>query len=133
MVATLVLQRDENGDLHDPRGHLCNAAGQRIDGQGTAILEPYAATEDAKVPLQRSFQCHRFKVNQHPVADVMPVLLKSGQSASREEVVEEMKNCRSMKQHWCRSTVMPEYGLSIFYGRLKPRSNHILPEYSCMT
>ncbi|KAF2537317.1 hypothetical protein F2Q68_00021161 [Brassica cretica] len=72
-------------------------------------------------------------VNQHPVADVMPVLLKSGQSASREEVVEEMKNCRSMKQHWCRSTVMPEYGLSIFYGRLKPRSNHILPEYSCMT
>ncbi|CAN6868570.1 unnamed protein product [Brassica oleracea] len=53
-VATLVLQRDENGDLHDPGGHLCNAAGERIDGQGTAILEPYAATEDAKVPLQRS-------------------------------------------------------------------------------
>ncbi|KAF2558904.1 hypothetical protein F2Q68_00015203 [Brassica cretica] len=25
-VATLVLQRDENGDLHDPGGHLCNAA-----------------------------------------------------------------------------------------------------------
>ncbi|KAF2545792.1 hypothetical protein F2Q70_00020914 [Brassica cretica] len=51
---TLVLQRDENGDLHDHRGHLCNAAGQRIDGKGTAILEPSAATEDAKVPLQRS-------------------------------------------------------------------------------
>ncbi|KAF3565119.1 hypothetical protein DY000_02016148 [Brassica cretica] len=89
-------------------------------------------TSPSRGPHQR-FQCHRFKVNQHPVADVMPVLLKSGQSASREEVVEEMKNCRSMKQHWCRSTVMPEYGLSIFYGRLKPRSNHILPEYSCMT
>ncbi|KAF2556859.1 hypothetical protein F2Q68_00015627 [Brassica cretica] len=54
MVATLVLQRDENGDLHDPGGQLCNAAGQRIDGQGTAILEPFVATEDAKVPLQRS-------------------------------------------------------------------------------
>ncbi|KAF3531138.1 hypothetical protein DY000_02039534 [Brassica cretica] len=26
---------------------------QKIDGQGTAILEPSAATEDAKVPLQR--------------------------------------------------------------------------------
>ncbi|KAF3576500.1 hypothetical protein DY000_02033649 [Brassica cretica] len=26
--------------------------------------------------------------------EVMPVLLKSGQSASREEAVEEMKNCR---------------------------------------
>ena len=53
MVATLVLQRDENGDLHDPGGHLCNAVGQKIDGQGTAILEPSSATED-KVPLQRS-------------------------------------------------------------------------------
>ncbi|KAF2557829.1 hypothetical protein F2Q68_00015445 [Brassica cretica] len=54
MVTTLVLQRDENGDLHDPGGHPCNAAGQRIEGQGTAILEPSAATEDAKVPLRRS-------------------------------------------------------------------------------
>ncbi|KAF2582062.1 hypothetical protein F2Q68_00004696 [Brassica cretica] len=63
------------------------------------------------------FQCLWFEVNQHPVADVMPVLLKSGQSASREEAVEEMKDCRSMKQQWCRSTVMPEYGLSIFYDR----------------
>ena len=50
MVATPVLQRDENGDMHDPEGHLCNAAGHKIDGQGTAILEPSAATEDAKVP-----------------------------------------------------------------------------------
>ncbi|KAF2606658.1 hypothetical protein F2Q68_00043999 [Brassica cretica] len=40
------------------------------------------------------------EVNQHPVAEVMHVLLKSGQSASREEAVEEMKECRSMKQHW---------------------------------
>ncbi|KAF3585612.1 hypothetical protein F2Q69_00028546 [Brassica cretica] len=78
--------------------------------------------------FELSFQCHRFEVNQHPVPEVMPILLKSGQSASREEAVEEMKDCRSMKQHWCRSTVMPEYGLSIFYDRLKPRSNHKLPE-----
>ncbi|KAF3522332.1 hypothetical protein F2Q69_00047511 [Brassica cretica] len=40
------------------------------------------------------------EVNQHHVAEVMHVLLKSGQSASREEAVEEMKECRSMKQHW---------------------------------
>ncbi|KAF3594341.1 hypothetical protein DY000_02022053 [Brassica cretica] len=52
MVATLALQSDENGDMHDPGGHLCNAAGQRIDGQGIAILQPSSATED-KVPLQR--------------------------------------------------------------------------------
>ena len=63
----------------------------------------------------------------------MPSLPKSGQSASREEVVEEMKDCRSMKQHWSRSTVMPEYKLSIFYDRVKPRRNHKLPEYHWMT
>ncbi|KAF3602488.1 hypothetical protein F2Q69_00035479 [Brassica cretica] len=31
MVATLVLQRDENGDLHDPGGHLCNAAEHAVE------------------------------------------------------------------------------------------------------
>ncbi|KAF2545455.1 hypothetical protein F2Q70_00021401 [Brassica cretica] len=54
MVATLVLQRDENGDLHELEGHMCNAVGQKIDGQWTAILEPFAAIEDAKVPRQRT-------------------------------------------------------------------------------
>ncbi|KAF3571460.1 hypothetical protein F2Q69_00060213 [Brassica cretica] len=48
------------------------------------------------------FQCRRFEVNQHPVAEVMQVLLKSDQSASREKAIEEMKDCRSMKQHCCR-------------------------------
>ncbi|KAF2589443.1 hypothetical protein F2Q70_00038423 [Brassica cretica] len=33
----------------------------------------------------------------YPVADVMPVLLKSGQSASQEEAVEKRNICRSMK------------------------------------
>ncbi|KAF3574927.1 hypothetical protein F2Q69_00058834 [Brassica cretica] len=32
--------------------------------------------------------------------DFMSVLLKSGQSASREKDAEEMKDCQSMKQHW---------------------------------
>ncbi|KAF3599822.1 hypothetical protein F2Q69_00036394 [Brassica cretica] len=72
---------------------------------------------DTRYIFELAFQCHRFEVNQHPVADVMPVLLKSGQSASQEKAVEEMKDCRSTTQHWCRSTVMPEYGLSIFYDR----------------
>ncbi|KAF2535946.1 hypothetical protein F2Q68_00021744 [Brassica cretica] len=82
---------------------------------------------------QKAFQCRRFEVNQHPVADVVSVSLKSDKSASREEAVEEMKDCRSMKQHWRRSTAMPEYGLSMSYGRLKPRSNHKLPEYPWTT
>ncbi|KAF3531558.1 hypothetical protein DY000_02039759 [Brassica cretica] len=71
----------------------------------------------SKRSFELAFQCHQFEVNHHPVADVRPVLLKSGQSSLRGEAVEEMKDCRSMLQHWCRSKVMPEYGLSIFYDR----------------
>ena len=63
----------------------------------------------------------------------MPVLLKSGQSASREEAVEEMKDCESTVHPWCRSTVMPEYGPNIFYDQLKHKSNHKLPEYPWTT
>ncbi|KAF3608699.1 hypothetical protein DY000_02047806 [Brassica cretica] len=37
MVATLILVRDDRGNLHDQKGHLRNAAGQRIDAQGAAI------------------------------------------------------------------------------------------------
>ena len=33
MAATLILERDENGDLHDQDGHLRNAASQRLDDQ----------------------------------------------------------------------------------------------------
>ena len=39
MVATLILVRDDNGDLHDQEGYLRNVAGQRIDAQGAVIPE----------------------------------------------------------------------------------------------
>ena len=87
--------------------------------------------------FELAFQCRQFEVNQYPVIEIIPGLLKIGQSVSREEAVKEMKDCRStvhpwcgsMVHPWCGSTVMPEYGPSIFYDRLKPRSNHKLPEY----
>ncbi|WZZ44007.1 hypothetical protein YC2023_040266 [Brassica napus] len=88
---------------------------------------------DTRYSFELAFQCLQFEVNQHPVANVMPVLLKSGQFASREKAVEEMKDCRSMKQHWCQSTVIPEYGLSVIYDRLKPRSHTKLPKYPWTT
>ena len=44
--------------------------------------------------FELAFQCHWFEVNQHPVAEVIHILLKSGQSASREEVVEKRNVCR---------------------------------------
>ncbi|KAF2530315.1 hypothetical protein F2Q70_00029277 [Brassica cretica] len=58
--------------------------------------------------FELAFKCHRCEVNQHPVAEIMFVLLKSGQSVSREEAVEEMKGNRSMVKLWHRSTVFPE-------------------------
>lgn len=42
--------------MHDSEGHLCNVAGQKIDGQGTAIPEPSADTEDAKVLRLRTLE-----------------------------------------------------------------------------
>ncbi|KAF3502927.1 hypothetical protein F2Q69_00043238 [Brassica cretica] len=40
--------------------------------------------------FELAFQCHRLEVNPTVRSDVMPVLLKSGMSASRDKVVEEM-------------------------------------------
>ena len=37
MVATLILERDENGDLHDQERHLRNAACQRLDDRRAVI------------------------------------------------------------------------------------------------
>ncbi|KAF2549529.1 hypothetical protein F2Q70_00021574 [Brassica cretica] len=50
MVATLVLVRDENGDLYDQEGHLRNAAGHRLDDQRAIILDhdADAAAADAQ-------------------------------------------------------------------------------------
>ncbi|KAG5375290.1 hypothetical protein IGI04_039886 [Brassica rapa subsp. trilocularis] len=59
---------------------------------------------------------------------VMTVLLKSGLSHSREEAVEEMKECRSLTDPWCGSMVMKEAGPSIFQDRLRPISHHKLLE-----
>ncbi|WZZ15710.1 hypothetical protein YC2023_108799 [Brassica napus] len=49
---------------------------------------------DGNIPtrFELAFQCHRSQVNPHPVVEVMPVLLKSGQSASLEEL-----SCREKK------------------------------------
>ena len=59
----------------------------------TVILSP---SLDIIYRFELAFQCYRFEVNQHLIADVMPVLLMSGQSTLREEAFEEMKDCRSM-------------------------------------
>ena len=58
----------------------------------------------------------------------MLVLLKCGMSTSREEAVEEMKECRSTTDPLCRPTVIPEDRTSLFHDRIKPIKHHKLPE-----
>ncbi|KAF2613064.1 hypothetical protein F2Q70_00011973 [Brassica cretica] len=55
MVATLILVRDDNGDLHDQEGHLRNAAGQRIDAQGAAIPEYMSSSTRSNKETQLLF------------------------------------------------------------------------------
>ncbi|KAF2596446.1 hypothetical protein F2Q68_00009098 [Brassica cretica] len=122
--------RPANRDASEKPHHLPSTTLEETEPQ-TPPLAPNENQIDRPWILptfSHDFQYRRSEVNQHPVAEVMPILLKSGQSASREEAVEEMKDCRSTLQHWCRSKVMPKYGLGIFYDRLKPRNNHKLPE-----
>ncbi|KAF2549537.1 hypothetical protein F2Q70_00021751 [Brassica cretica] len=66
---------------------------------GDLLTVKLSPSFDRRYIFEFAFQLRQFEVNQHPVSEVMPVLLKSGQPASREEAVEEMKDCRS--------TVMP--------------------------
>ncbi|KAF2588401.1 hypothetical protein F2Q70_00038565 [Brassica cretica] len=50
MVATLILVRDERGDLHDQEGHLRNAVGQRIDAQGPKPKPSDNPPETIRIP-----------------------------------------------------------------------------------
>ncbi|KAG5388809.1 hypothetical protein IGI04_030350, partial [Brassica rapa subsp. trilocularis] len=68
------------------------------------------------------FQCHWFEVNQTVRSDVMAILLKNGQSASRKEAVKEMKERRSTVCPWCQSTVIPKDGPSLFCDQFRPRT-----------
>jgi len=96
----------------------------------TVIL---SSSFDTRYRFVLAFQYRWFKVNQHPVSEVIPVLLKSGQSASREEAVEKRNICRSMQNSWHRSIWMPERGASIFQDHLKPKSHTKLPKYPWTT
>ncbi|KAG5384690.1 hypothetical protein IGI04_036160 [Brassica rapa subsp. trilocularis] len=85
-----------------------------IDGDLLTIrLSPYF---DTRYSFALDFQCHRSQVNQHPVAEVMPILLKSGQSASREEAAQKRKSRRSMQHSPRRSMEIPDSGPSIVDG-----------------
>ena len=54
MVATLILVRDERGDLHDQEGHLRNATGQRINAQGALIPESDTDATGPTLPVDEA-------------------------------------------------------------------------------
>ena len=80
--------------------------------------------------FELAFQCHMIEVHLKVRSIVMLVLMKSGLSDSREEGVEDIKKCRSTLVPWCRSTLMPVDGPSIFQDLLRPRSHYKLQSCS---
>ena len=56
--------------------------------------------------FELAFQCRRFKVNQHHIAEVMPVLLNNGQSASQGKLSRRWmtvvrRSTLAIDQRWC--------------------------------
>ena len=54
MVATLILVRDDKGDLYDQEGHIRNATCQRIDAQGAVIHEPDTDATCTTLPVDEA-------------------------------------------------------------------------------
>ena len=89
-----------------------------MDGDLSKVrLSPYF---DKRYIWDLVFQWHCFEVNPTVRSEVILIVLKSGQSASPEEAVEEMKERRSTVHPWCRSTVIPEVGRAYFVTNLGP-------------
>ena len=63
---------------------------------------------------------------------IMFVLLRVVRQLPRE-ADEDMKECRLTLHHWCRLTLMPEDGPSLFKDRLEARNYPKLPEFSWPT
>ncbi|KAF3565751.1 hypothetical protein DY000_02016304 [Brassica cretica] len=98
-IEVLILSPDKNEVLRDEEGRARNSAGQLIHTDRPWILPTFCHELHMRVRCL-AMDGDLPTVNQHPVADVMFVLLKSRLSASLEEAVEEMKDYRSKLQHW---------------------------------
>ena len=105
MVATLILVRDEKGDLYDQEGHLCNATGQRIYAQGAVIPE---SDTDARGATQPVDEAARPKT----LADYnCPDQFYTNRSAIRPPTTQR-ENFKLKPQHYTLVGQTPYYGLS---------------------
>lgn len=61
---------------------------------------------DTRLGFELAFQCHMFEIHLTVRYNVMLILLKSGITASRDDDVEDVKECRwhldfGVPRHWC--------------------------------
>ncbi|KAG5378168.1 hypothetical protein IGI04_026010 [Brassica rapa subsp. trilocularis] len=103
MVANIILLRDENGDLHDNEGHLCNAAGQKVDAQG--------ADEDQRDIKEMKLMLEKLLKEQQEMTEDLNLHLDSlGKEEKREEDAFLVESSMSMgSSYWCRPTTTSKH------------------------
>ncbi|KAF2557345.1 hypothetical protein F2Q68_00016152 [Brassica cretica] len=102
MVATLILVRDDNSDLHDQDGHLRNAAGQRIYAQGAAIPESDANATGTTLPIDEAARPKTYMPN-NTRSDKETQLLFSPDPASLERSIRKEARSSSIDNNTCSS------------------------------
>ena len=102
MVNIIILTQDENGNLYDLAGHLCNATGQKIDAQGTVI--PDADATGAAQPVDED-------ARSKPLADYnRPDEYYSNRSAIRLPEIQK-QNFELKPQYYTLVSQIPYSGL----------------------
>ena len=104
MVATLILVRDDRGNLHDQEGDLRNAAGQRIDDQGAAIPESDTDAIGATLPVDQAARTRTLADYNHPDQ------FYTNQSAIRPPTIQ--RDFELKPQYYTLVGQTPYYGLS---------------------
>ena len=104
MVATLILIRDERGDLNEHESHLRNAAGQRIIAQVAAIPESDTDATCTTLPVDEAARPRR-------LADYnRPYQFYTNRSAIRPLTIQ--KDFKLKAQYYTLVGQTPYYGLS---------------------
>ncbi|WZZ44738.1 hypothetical protein YC2023_040997 [Brassica napus] len=104
MVATLILVRDDKGNLHDQEGHLHNAACQKIDAQGAAISESDTDATGATLPVDEAARTRTLADYNHPDQ------LYTNRSAIRPPTIK--RDFELKRQYYTLVGQTPYYGLS---------------------
>ncbi|KAF3600886.1 hypothetical protein F2Q69_00036272 [Brassica cretica] len=107
MVAALVLQRDENGDMHDHGGHLCNAADAHVMMLDAQVSQTAEAMKKQEALIKgKIVESERHQVNAILDNDFGEVLEQEKLEEDAFLVESSMSIGRS---YWCRPTPKTEH------------------------